>query len=1083
MTAHSLQPNEEHDAGYLTSMVTHQILPLDSQQFDDSLTDNIHKYEEDGFIQEEKDCMYPTFVTHQVPLENSLQHLLSMKAHILPNLEELTSGTHNSMMTHQLFVIQSDDQSIGVTEIDNPADKKTDVIEQEKDFMFPSSVTQQVNPENPSQNMISMSVHGLQTTMEQNAETVSPIIGDQLLLLAKQESGNTTNEIDNSEYDGNDTNMEKGEFMSPSSLTHQVSIKDPTPEINTMVAYSHPNMEHKDTGTSLSMVTHHTEIIDSQLSKDNVIGTEDEESFTVLEENECMLHSCVAHKVLTEDVSDQNVSMTAHSVQTTEELDSISLPSMVEHQTLLLNTQQSEDDLTDTYIQKNKDADVVLEQNNNIFPSTVTHEIITEDIPEHTLSMVTHSIQNTEELDVGHLHSMVTHHTLLGDCDSCSHLIIDDRLSTVNTTEEKEDEDNLTYGEMISSCAYTYLDGTLDSEVRSVPHSAHDYSQENAVPFQNLSKAAKRRRRRKLQKSFKRSQEILMDDMEDEESILEPSEKQYPKSMVTHLEAKTETENVPCSVVAHWEYSVDNEKGGIMTSAVGHQTIEWTEEMESMNNTDRETIKDALNDGPMSPTIIPTPEIQTNHSQSMNPSQSKDKLRKSQRVSRLQRLQRTKERLQEKEKSPSPSLVGSQEEEREWIEDKITDVDVDIDMNPGATSEQSTSPPSLPEVDVPDNYVEKSFENVMDASNKIYNEKVATKHKLTIERIEQLRKVVIEEIENCEIDKNENRTSSLERTVVSNVRGVIFPLEISIYNSKSEEQLSLDNKDEEDNLRKNDFDHAEEIVDYCNNKHNLVELRNTKEYREHFIEEDNSEQKLTKIKDRKLNEDISDVNDSKNKSAQLSSAEETKVIQLEDTENVDEENCNKITSEEEREIPLSAVSSSSNISVAIKAPLENKGNDSGFEGSPDIRKQQEDENVAAANELSRYHYRRQSSLTKNTEEIKIRDKELLESFLKNENHEKKEDSPVEEITLETKATNRIPQIPLPVLKKSSEQQKESGFKRKIISTDYKDKVMKQTYKIRFKVNLRQVADTEPEKPTVIKSLLNFFKKFTVFGRK
>merc|ERR1719309_1734088 len=154
---------------------------------------------------------------------------------------------------------------------------------------------------------------------------------------------------------------------------------------------------------------------------------------------------------------------------------------------------------------------------------------------------------------------------------------------------------------MISSCANADLDGILHSEVQSVPHSAHDYSQENAVPFQNLSKAAKRRRRRKLQKSFKRSQEILVDDMENEESILEPSEKQYPKSMVTH-----------------WEYSVDNEKGGIMTSAVGHQTINWAEEMESVDNTDRETIKDAgvleteditsetpqflsLNDEPVSP--------------------------------------------------------------------------------------------------------------------------------------------------------------------------------------------------------------------------------------------------------------------------------------------------------------------------------------------------------------------------------------------------------------------------------------------------------------------------------------------------
>merc|ERR1711962_1101471 len=235
---------------------------------------------------------------------------------------------------------------------------------------------------------------------------------------------------------------------------------------------------------------------------------------------------------------------------------------------------------------------VVLEQNNNIFPSTVTHEIISENIPEHTPSMVTHSVQNTEELDAGHLHSMVTHQTLLGDSDSYSHLIIDNRLATVNTTEEKEDDDNLTYGEMISSCAYADRDGILLSEVQSVPHSAQDNSQENTVPFQNLSKAAKRRRRRKLQKSFKRSQEILVDSMEDEDCILEPSEKQYPMSMVTHLKEETETENVPCSMVAHREYSVENEERGIMTSAVGHQTIDWAEEMESVDNTDRETVKD-----------------------------------------------------------------------------------------------------------------------------------------------------------------------------------------------------------------------------------------------------------------------------------------------------------------------------------------------------------------------------------------------------------------------------------------------------------------------------------------------------------
>merc|ERR1712112_456284 len=284
-----------------------------------------------------------------------------------------------------------------------------------------------------------------------------------------------------------------------------------------------------------------------------------------------------------------------------------------------------------------------------------------------------------------------------------------------------------------------------------------------------------------------------------------------------------------------------------------------------------------------------------------------------------------------------------------------------------------------------------------------------------------------------------------------------------------------------------------------NNEHNLVQLENTKEYREQFLEEDNSENKLENTKEVNLDEDIIDLNEFENKLVNLKSTDKTeqvksngdtlnnKVLQLEDTEDPEKENFNKMKSEEEIETALSAVSSSSNLSEAIKAPLDNKENDSGFEGSPHMRNQETNEKVAAANELSRYDYRRQSSL-KNAEEIKIRDKELLESFLNNGNQEKKEDkskeeSPVKEITLETKVINRIPQIPLPVLKKSSEQQKESGFKRKIISTEYKDNVMRRTTKIRFKVNLRQVANTDPEKPTVIKSLLNFFKKFTVFGRK
>merc|ERR1711890_142587 len=267
---------------------------------------------------------------------------------------------------------------------------------------------------------------------------------------------------------------------------------------------------------------------------------------------------------------------------------------------------------------------------------------------------------------------------------------------------------------------------------------------------------------------------------------------------------------------------------------------------------------------------------------------------------------------------------------------------------------------------------------------------MATKHKLTIERIEQLKKVVIEEIENSEIDQSENRTSSLEKTVLSNVRGVIFPLEISIYNAKLEEQTCFYNEDKEDNTKENNFDNKslntdgnkDDFVDYCNNKHNLVQLENTKECKQQFFEEDNSEKELASVKEVKLDKNIIDLNDSDKKLVQLKSTEENEeinskentlnknVMQLKDTEDAEQEKENKIKLEEEIKTPVSVVSSSSNISEAIKAPLDNKENDSGIEGSPDIRNQETDEKVAAANELSRYHYRRQSSL-KNAEEIKF----------------------------------------------------------------------------------------------------------------
>merc|ERR1712112_712889 len=115
-----------------------------------------------------------------------------------------------------------------------------------------------------------------------------------------------------------------------------------------------------------------------------------------------------------------------------------------------------------------------------------------------------------------------------------------------------------------------------------------------------------------------------------------------------------------------------------------------------------------------------------------------------------------------------------------------------------------------------------------------------------------------------------------------------------------------------------------------NNEHNLVQLENTKEYREKFIEEDNSENKFENTNEVNLDEDIIDLNEFENKLVKLKSTDKTeqvksngdtlnnKVLQLEQTEDPEKENFNKMKSEEEMETALSIVSSSSNLSEAIK---------------------------------------------------------------------------------------------------------------------------------------------------------------------
>merc|ERR1712010_147748 len=122
-----------------------------------------------------------------------------------------------------------------------------------------------------------------------------------------------------------------------------------------------------------------------------------------------------------------------------------------------------------------------------------------------------------------------------------------------------------------------------------------------------------------------------------------------------------------------------------------------------------------------------------------------------------------------------------------------------------------------------------------------------------------------------------------------------------------------------------------------------------------------------------------------------------------------------------------------------------------------------------------------------SEEKKTRDKQLLESFLKNENHQQIKDkttvtnNSASSVSPEKKQMPRIPNIPPPIAQESGEVKKQKNRKPKVTTTAFKDSIMKKTYKIRFHVNLKE---SEAQKPrSVLQTFLSFFKDHSMFGKK
>merc|ERR1711881_177946 len=132
--------------------------------------------------------------------------------------------------------------------------------------------------------------------------------------------------------------------------------------------------------------------------------------------------------------------------------------------------------------------------------------------------------------------------------------------------------------------------------------------------------------------------------------------------------------------------------------------------------------------------------------------------------------------------------------------------------------------------------------------------------------------------------------------------------------------------------------------------------------------------------------------------------------------------------------------------------------DSGFEGSPDLKKTENGVRCLQVSFADRevespVSFPRQTLTKRSSEEKKTRGKQLLELFLKNENHQQIKDKTTvtnnsgSSVSPEKKQMPKMPNIP--IAQESGEVKKQKNRKPKVTTTAFKDSIMKKTYKIRF----------------------------------
>merc|ERR1712181_57215 len=108
-----------------------------------------------------------------------------------------------------------------------------------------------------------------------------------------------------------------------------------------------------------------------------------------------------------------------------------------------------------------------------------------------------------------------------------------------------------------------------------------------------------------------------------------------------------------------------------------------------------------------------------------------------------------------------------------------------------------------------------SFENFINESKQTYHERVADDYKSTIKRIQDLHKVVEEEIGEFEKSRKDVRKSEVIN-VMSNVRGVSFPLEITINQKGQKEDSPLVSECQKEEEEQEEIEESENEGDGAN---------------------------------------------------------------------------------------------------------------------------------------------------------------------------------------------------------------------------------------------------------------------------